>query len=221
MPRSQQAEITIDGQSGRISECPNEIEATVVAGGRIYLFTLSHDRSDARAVFDAFAATIDLTPETAVDFPDLTTTFVSPTYGYSFKYLDRGGARTGHGALGSRQRAARHSTSTTDSMSWTPAWAPISRPRRQRSRMGSRSMNGSTSTSRLAAAVCLAASKRRSPSMGSRAGSRSVRTQIEATVVAGGRLYLFTLVPDRSDARAFFDAWVATIDLTPETAAVP
>jgi hypothetical protein len=37
-PRSQQAEITIDGQSGRIAECPktteadvNRIEATVVA----------------------------------------------------------------------------------------------------------------------------------------------------------------------------------------------
>ena len=44
-----------------------------------------------RAVFDAFVATIDLTPETAVDFPNLTTTFVSPTYGYSFGYLDRGG----------------------------------------------------------------------------------------------------------------------------------
>ena len=45
VPRSQQAEITIDGQSGRISECPNQIEATVVAGGRLYLFTLLHDRS--------------------------------------------------------------------------------------------------------------------------------------------------------------------------------
>ena len=43
--------------------------------------------------------------------------------------------------------------------------------------------------------------------------------RIEATVVAGGRLYLFTLGHDRSDARAWFDAWVATIDLTPETAA--
>ena len=91
VPRSQQAEITIDGQSGRISECPNRIEATVVAGGRLYLFILSHDRSDARAVFDAFVATIDLTPETAVDFPALTTTFVSPTYGFSFEYFDRGG----------------------------------------------------------------------------------------------------------------------------------
>ena len=91
VPRSQQAEITIDGQSGRISECANRIEATVVAGGRLYLFTLTHDRSDARAVFDAFVATIDLTPETAVDFPGLTTTFVSPTNGFSFEYYDRGG----------------------------------------------------------------------------------------------------------------------------------
>ena len=69
-PRSQQAEITIDGQSGRISECPktteaavNRIEATVVAGGRLYLFILLSDRSG--AVFDTFAATIDLRPETA------------------------------------------------------------------------------------------------------------------------------------------------------------
>ena len=91
VPRSQQAEITIDGQSGRIAECANRIEATVVAGGRLYLFTLTDDRSDARAVFDAFVATIDLTPETAVDFPGLTTTFVSPTNGFSFDYHDRGG----------------------------------------------------------------------------------------------------------------------------------
>ena len=69
-PRSQQADITIDGQSGTISECPktteatvNEIEATVVVGGRLYLFILLSDRSDYRAVFDAFAATIDLRPE--------------------------------------------------------------------------------------------------------------------------------------------------------------
>lgn len=71
-PRSTQAEITIDGQPGTISECPktseataNEIEATVVAGGRLYLFILLSDRNDYRAVFDAFAATIDLRPEDA------------------------------------------------------------------------------------------------------------------------------------------------------------
>lgn len=65
VPRSQQPKITIDGQSGRIAECPSQIEATVVAGGRLYLFMLSHQRSDARAYFDAWVATIDLTPETA------------------------------------------------------------------------------------------------------------------------------------------------------------
>ena len=66
MPRRQQPEITIDGQSGRIWEdCPNKIVATVVAGGRLYLFTLLHERSDARAFFNAFAATIDLRPEDA------------------------------------------------------------------------------------------------------------------------------------------------------------
>ena len=65
VPRSQQPEITIDGRLGRIAECPNQIEATVVAGGRLYLFMLAHERSDARAFFDAWIATIDLTPETA------------------------------------------------------------------------------------------------------------------------------------------------------------
>jgi hypothetical protein len=65
VPRSQQVQITIDGQSGRIAECANRIEATVVAGGRLYLFILSHSRPDARAVFDAFAATIDLRPQDA------------------------------------------------------------------------------------------------------------------------------------------------------------
>ena len=70
-PRREQEEITIDGQSDRISECPaspataGEIVATVVAGGRLYQFMLLHDRTDARAVFDAFAASIVLRPEAA------------------------------------------------------------------------------------------------------------------------------------------------------------
>ena len=66
VPRSLQAEIIIDGQSGRISdECPDKVVATVVADGRLYLFALWPDRADARALFDAFAATIDLRPEDA------------------------------------------------------------------------------------------------------------------------------------------------------------
>jgi len=65
IPRSEQADITIDGHSGKIVECANHIEGTVVAGGRLYLFQLLHRRSDARAFFDAFVATIKLTPEDA------------------------------------------------------------------------------------------------------------------------------------------------------------
>ena len=91
VPRRQQAEITIDGQAGRVGECPNQIEATVVAGGKLYIFILSHERNDARVLFDALVATIDLTPETTVHFPGMEDTFVSPTYGFTFGYLDRGG----------------------------------------------------------------------------------------------------------------------------------
>jgi hypothetical protein len=65
VPRSQQSEIVIDGQLGRFAVCPNQIEATVVAGGRLYLFMLGHERSDAAAFFAAWIATIELTPETA------------------------------------------------------------------------------------------------------------------------------------------------------------
>lgn len=57
VPRSQQAPIAIDGQSGRISEdCPQKVVATVVVDARLNLFMLSHSRSDARAFFDAFVA---------------------------------------------------------------------------------------------------------------------------------------------------------------------
>jgi hypothetical protein len=59
-------ETTIDGQAGRIrTTCPGEVEATVVVGRRAYLFTLFSDSPDRKAMFDAFAATIDLRPEGA------------------------------------------------------------------------------------------------------------------------------------------------------------
>jgi hypothetical protein len=221
VPRSQQAEITIDGQSGRISECPNQIEATVVAGGRLYLFTLLHTRSDARAFFDAFAATIDLTPETAVDFPNLTTTFVSPTNGYSFKYIrglapakelwdpvtqprpDNSGVHDDpfdvvETALGAVFKGA--STVIPDGVSidaWVDEYVSpggCGVPRSQQAEITIDGQSGRIS---------------------------ECPNEIEATVVAGGRLYLFTLLHTRSDARAFFDAFVATIDLRPEEAALP
>lgn len=224
IPRGRQAEVTIDGEPGRISACGNRVEATVVYGGRLYLFTLTHDRRDAGAVFDAWVATIDLRPETAVDFPGLTSTFVSPTYGYSFGYLDRGGLAPAterwnpvndpvdsdldnrfdavETALGAYFGAA--SIEIPDGIS-IDEWVDdhvlsggCGVPRSQQVRITIDGRSGRV-------AEC----------------AEPQRGRIEATVVAGERLYLFTLLHDRPDARAFFDAWVATIDLRPETAAVP
>jgi hypothetical protein len=221
VPRSQQVEISIDGRSGRISECPDGIVATVVAGARLYLFTLLDDRSDARAVFDAFAATIDLTPETAVNIPNLTSTFVSPTNGFSFGYLDRGGLKPA-----------------------TELWDPVTQPRPDSSGAHDAPFDGvetglgayfkSASTEipdgvsidawvddHVSPGGCVALRSRQAEiTIDGRAGRiAECPNEIEATVVAGDRLYLFILLHHRSDARAFFDAWVATIDLRPEDAA--
>jgi hypothetical protein len=63
-------ETTIDGQAGRIrTACPRMVEATVVVGRRAYIFTLFSDSPDRKAMFDAFAATIDLRPEGAPAAP--------------------------------------------------------------------------------------------------------------------------------------------------------
>jgi hypothetical protein len=243
VPRSQQAEITIDGQSGKISECENRVEATVVAGGRLYLFLLEHDRSDARAVFDAFVATIDLHPETAVDFPGPTSTFVSPTNGYSFKRLERGALEPAtrlwdprneqchdervtpavcgfdHDVTGSGAVFDGASTPIPDGVSideWVDAsvvkYLPVGCgvPRSQQAQITIDGHPGRI-------LECPSA-----PDTDPREKiDTSTDEQIHATVVAGGRLYLFMMEHLRSDARAWFDAWLATIDLTPETAAAP
>jgi hypothetical protein len=246
--RSQQTEITIDGRSGWIAECPNEIDALVVAGGRLYLFTLLHQRSDGRAVFEAFAATIDLTPETAADPNDvpswisvmqgMTKTFVSPTYGYSFKYyrgvtpatevwdpdnqalddISRGrqfdANETGAGAY--FQGA---STPIPDGFSideWVDEYVtPLSAaggctvpPR------GEVTIDGQMGR----IAVCPGV-----PDTDPREViDNGTPGEIYATVVADGRLYLFSLGGPRGEgARMLFDAWLATIDLRPEDAVVP
>lgn len=231
-PRSQQEEITIDGQSGRISECPNRVEATVVVDGRLYLFTLTHERDDARAVFDTFVATIDLTPETAVFLPAMPSTFVSPTYGYSFKYLDRGGLAPA-----------------------TKRWDPINQPLDKNindqddrfdaveTGLGAYFEGASTPiadgvsidewvdehVTPLAADGCgVPRSQQEKITIDGQSGKvADCPSQIEATVVLDGRLYLFRMshsgpiLEEASDSRTWFDAWIATIDLTPETAAEP
>ena len=222
VPRGQQSEITIDGQLGRVAECADHIEATVVHGGRLYLFTLAHDRRDARAVFDAVAATVDLTPQTGVDFLGLTETFVSPTYGFSFGYI-------------------RGLTPATER--WDPSNQPFDKfhvePRFDAVETGYGAYLEGASTqipdgvpiddwvdeyvTPVASGGCgVPRSQQAAITIDGQSGRvAECQIQIEATVVAGGRLYLFNLYRDGRDARAMFDAWVATIDLTPETATVP
>lgn len=247
--RSQQGEITIDGRSGWIAECPNEIDAIVVAGGRLYLFTLLHDRSGARAVFDAFAATIDLTPETAADKDDvptwvsvlrgMTKTFVSPTYGYSFRYYrgvtpatevwDPGNQpldginldnRFDANETGAGAYFEAASTPIPDGVSideWVDEYVtPLSAggcgvPSSQQAEI---TIDGHVGR----IAVCPGA-----PDTDPReAIDTGTPGKIYATVVARGRLYLFRLGGPRGEgATMLFDAWVATIDLRPEDAAVP
>jgi hypothetical protein len=250
-PLRQQEEITIDGHPGRIAECPNEIRASVVAGERIYQFSLLHDRSDARADFDTFAATIRLTPETALDFPELTNgrTFVSPTNGFSAWYqasrtapsdTDDGGPGPGGG----------------EGLALTPAtelWDPARGEQRDafdyiETGYGAGFQGASTEIPdgvtidewvdtvvvkfsddalipRSTWEQCMVPRSQQEVITIDGQSGRVVQCpdELVATVIAGGRLYQFSMgwLGTRDDARAFFDAWVATIDLTPETAAVP
>jgi len=227
VPRSQQAEITIDGLPGRIAECSNHIEATVVVrspvqelsgftAGRLYLFTLSKGGSDARAFFDAFVATIDLTPQTASDVP--ADTVESPTYGYSFPKirggfepaterwdpgsppvdgLDGGGRFDGF-ETGSSAYFVAASTPIPDGVSideWVDEYV----------------------TPWAEGGCGLPRSRQAEITIDGHSGRRAeCDNGIETTVVAGGRLYLFM---GGGDNRALADAWIDSIDLTPETAA--
>jgi hypothetical protein len=220
VPRTQQATITIDGQSGRVSECPNRVEATVVAGGRLYVFAMVHSRPDARAFFDAWIFTVDLTPETAVDVPAMTITFVSPTYGYSYKF-HRGGPTPATERWDPDDEtvdfADRFDTVVTGNAAYLQsASTPIP------DGVSIDDWVDQFVTPKLAGGCSVPRSLQAEITIDGESGKiAECQDQIEATVVAGGRLYLFTLGHNRSDARAFFDAWMATIDLTPETAASP
>jgi hypothetical protein len=187
-----------------------------VEGTRLVLVSFDSPQSPAAdvaerdAVFDSMR--IELTPETAVDYPGLTTTFVSPRYGYSFKYHDRGGLQPATGddrfdnvetGLGAYFSAA--STQIPDGVSIDDR------------------VDEYLSDDSVSPRGCgVPRSKQAEITIDGQPGRiAECPNQIEATVVAGGRLYLFILEHDRPDARAFFDAWVDTIDLTPATATVP
>ena len=199
VPRSQQAEIPIDGQSGRVAECPNHIEATVVTGGRLYLFTLRTTRDDARAVFDAFAATIDLTPETGSELrghdDDLRLTDLRPL----LQALRPERRHTGHRALGPRQSAGCPRLFVVGrSTSWRPA------RRRSCSRVDQAPGRGlDRCVGRRVRHVEGGPWLRRASQHAGRDHHRWPAWQdngvfdgpTEATVVAGGRLYLFLMVP--------------------------
>jgi hypothetical protein len=229
VPHGQQAEYTIDGQPGRIAACPGRVDATVVVPGRLYLFSLLDDGPDARADFDALAASIRLTPQTAVDYPALTTTFVSPTYGYSMGFFDRGGlapaterwdplpqgtddrtidgrfdgVETGllayFGAASTEIPPGVSIDAWVDSIDLAPepsltdsVWERCFVPRGQQEEI----------------------------TIDGRPGRFLDCGQLAATVVAGGRLYLFILLRSGNDARPYFDSGMDTIELTPETATV-
>ena len=141
--------------------------------------------------------TLRLPPaQSAVDFPNLTTTFVSPSNGFSIKLSRRGRVTPAKELWDPRVDAGRRRIRCRGDRS-----SALSSEARRRMVPDDGSIDDwideyVVALRRLAAAVCLAASKRRSPSMGSRAGSAECPNEIEATVVVGGRLYLFTLFAD-------------------------
>lgn len=221
VPRRQQEEITVDGRPGRIAECPNHIEASVLFAGRLYLFTLSHERSDARAVFDALVATIDLTPETAVDYPGMTTTYVSQTYGYSFDYHDGGGLEPATELWDADDQPPvdiggfdpRFDGLETDfGASFQAASTPIPEG------VSVDEWVDTYVTPPTAGGCGVRRSQQEEISIDGQPARTAACDHAEATVVAGGRLYLFT---GPNDDREWFGAWLATIELTPETAESP
>jgi hypothetical protein len=228
VPRAQQEAVTIDGQPGRITACADRVEATVVTGGRLYLFTLSPGGPGARATFDALAASIDLTPETAITYPSLTSTFVSPINGFSFGYLDRGGLNP------ATER-------------WDPATEPPVEPGGVFSGAHDRGFDGvetglgayfkaastdipagvavddwidATLASRGSTPTCMLPRSQQEEILIDGLPARiseGCAHQFLATVVDDGRLDVFIMLygDDRGDGRAYFDSWLATIDLHP------
>ncbi|HEX6867364.1 MAG TPA: hypothetical protein VF119_01100, partial [Candidatus Limnocylindrales bacterium] len=173
---------------------------------------------------------IDLTPETAIDYPGLTTTFVSPTYGYSFGYFDRGGLAPATERWDPQDQPLedRNIDERFDSVeTGLGAYFEAASTAIPLSRIGSPAVSIDAwvdeSITPIAAGGCgVPRSQQAAITIdGQPARIAECPKQVEATVVAGNRLYLFILSHSRSDARALFDSWIATIDLRPDDVATP
>lgn len=164
---------------------------------------------------------------TVPGFSNLTTTFVSPTHGFSFRYgrgrpipatkiwdpvieppVDTRGTYDGPFDIWETGYAAFFKSASTEIPEgvsideWVDEYVtPLA-----------------AGGWRLA--VCLAASRQRSPSMGNRAGSRSATTPRRPSSPAGGSTSSSARA-SQAVTKAWFDAWIATIDLRPEDAAAP
>ena len=161
-------------------------------------------------------------PAKAADFPAMTTTFVSPTYGYSFKYLNRGGLAPakelwdpGNQPLEDRNLDRRFDAVETGLAAYFEA-ASVELP-------DGVSIDAWVDqyVTPVAAGGCnKPRSQQAEITIDGRSGRIAECDHTEATVVAGGRLYLFVGPGGSSYNRGWFRAWIATIDLTPETAAL-
>ncbi len=186
------------------------------------------DRTDARAVFDAFAATIDLTPDTADDLPLPDTTFVSPTNGFSVGFFDRGGLEPAKElwnpadpatSVGSGPDHGFDLIDTGFAMAFEGASAAIP--------------NGvsvdawyDTQVARYLPDECrVSRSQQAEVTIDGRPGRiQGCTGTVTASIAVDGRLYLFIVGGDPSsgrDYRVAFDAFAETIKLRPEEAAKP
>lgn len=195
----------------------------VIAVGLLVINVVPRQPDESSVSGPSPSASPSPSPAREVYVPAMKGTFVSPTYGYSFRFHNRGGLT----------RA-------------TEIWDPVNQPRDDRNlddrfdavETGYAAYFESASTqipdgvsidrwvdefvTPTAAGGCgVPRSQQAEITIDGLPGRIAECGHTEATVVTGGRLYLFRLLSERSDANAWFDAWIATINLTPETAQVP
>lgn len=173
---------------------------------------------------DGTVAAVDRIPETSVNYFDLTATFVSPTYGYAFGYVDRGG-------LTPATELWDPSNQPIDDLNFDPRFDAVETGYAAYFEAASTPVPNGVAidewvdeqvTPQTAGGCGVPRSQQAEITVDGQPGRVAQCAnqvgRVEATVVAGGRLYLFVLMHDRMDGRAQFDAWIATVELTPDTA---